>query len=281
MRRRLVDLSVLVENSPSEPMEIEIDRLGPRWGAWRFCFEVFWNRRLPLRKRAANALRFITGKARLLPWDFPDRAFLTLDTVRLPTHMGTHVDAPVHYGPATSGDRSRSVDELPLEWFYNRGVKLDLRHMRKGQSIEVEDLVEALDASGHQLQAEDIVLIWTATDRLWGKREYFSDAPGMSRAATAWLVERQIKLIGIDTYGFDRPFGAMLSDFFQTRDPRHLWPAHFYGREREYIQIERLANLDQLPATGFDVVCFPLRIRGLDASWVRAVGVVPENKLQS
>ena len=46
-------------------------------------------------------------------------------------------------------------------------------------------------------------------------------------------------LIGIDTYGFDRPFGAMLSDFFQTRDPRHLWPAHFYGREREYIQIDR------------------------------------------
>lgn len=273
---QLVDLSVLVENSPSEPMRIEVQRLDPVRGARHFCFEAFWNRRLPLPKRVQQALRFVSGKARILPKDFPGRAFLTLDTVKLPTHMGTHVDAPVHYGPTSDGTPARSVDQLPLEWFFGRGVRLDLRHKGKAQYIQPEDLEHALQASGHELRRGDIVLIWTGTDRLWGKREYFSDAPGMSRAATEWLVERGIRVIGIDTYGFDRPLGAMLGDFYRTRDPRHLWPAHFYGREREYIQIERLANLDKLPPTGFDIACFPLKIRGLDASWVRAVGILPE-----
>jgi len=239
--------------------------------------QAFWNQRLPLKTRVRQAVKFLTGESRILPSDFPGRAFLTLDTVKLPTHMGTHVDAPVHYGPNARGDQAMSVDQLPLEWFFGRGVRLDLRHKGRAEYIETDDIERALDAAQHQLRAGDIVLIWTGTDALWGKKEYFSDAPGMSRDATEWLVERGIKGIGIDTYGFDRPFPAMLGDFFRTRDRRHLWPAHFYGREREYIQIERLTNLKELPDSGFEVVCFPLKIRGLDASWVRAVGVVPEN----
>jgi len=262
--KKIIDLSVLVENSPSEPMEIRVRRLDHHRGARRFCREVAQR----FAEDQANGLR------RLSPRDFPERAFLTLDTVTMPTHMGTHIDAPVHYGPETAGRPARAVDELPLEWFYGRGVRLDLTHKQTAESIEAEDVAAALERTGHDLRPFDIVLIWTGTDRLWGKREYFTDAPGMSRAATAWLVERGIKVIGIDTYGFDRPFGAMLEDFWRTGDRTHLWPAHFYGREREYVQIERLAHLDLLSATGFEVACFPLRIRGLDASWVRAVAFV-------
>lgn len=262
--RRLVDLSVLVDNSPSEPMEIRVERLGHIDGAKKFCGEV----------ATRNAAK--SDPRRLQPEDFPDGAFITLDTVTLPTHMGTHIDAPVHYGPNCEGSPARSVDELPLEWFYGDGVRLDLRHKQPGDFITLADIKAALDVTGSKLKPLDIVLIWTGTDKLWGKREYFSDAPGMSREATAWLVESGIKVIGIDTYGFDRPFVTMLEDFWQTGDRNYLWPAHFYGREREYIQIERLANLEQLPNTGFQVACFPLRVKGLDASWVRAVGLIEE-----
>lgn len=260
--RRLVDLSVLVENSPSEPMEIRVERLGHIDGAKQFCGEV----------AARNSAK--SDPRRLEPEDFPDGAFITLDTVTLATHMGTHIDAPVHYGPESEGSRARSVDELPLEWFYGSGVRLDLRHKGPGDFITVIDIQEALATTGHKLKPLDIVLIWTGTDKLWGSREYFSQAPGMSREATEWLVAQGIKVIGIDTYGFDRPFVTMLEDFWRTGDKSFLWPAHFYGREREYIQIERLANLEQLSATHFDVACFPLRIKGLDASWVRAVGIM-------
>ena len=264
--RRLIDLSVLVENSPSEPMEIRVERLDHFEGAKKFSGEV----------EARNSAKTPPDPRRLHPEDFPDSAFITLDTVTLPTHMGTHIDAPIHYGPNSEGSPARSVHELPLEWFYGSGVRLDLTHKAAGDFITVEDIKDALDASEHKLKPLDIVLIWTGTDKLWGKREYFSHAPGMGREATEWLADQGIKVMGIDTYGFDRPFVTMLEDFWRTGDRSFLWPAHFYGREREYIQIERLANLDQLPATGFQVACFPLRIKGLDASWVRAVGLVEE-----
>jgi len=264
--RRLVDLSVLVENSLSEPMKIQVDRLDHFEGAKQFCGEV----------ASRNSAKNPADPRRLQPEDFPDSAFITLDTVTLPTHMGTHIDAPIHYGPDSEGSPARSVDQLPLEWFFGDGVRLNLCHKAPGDFITVEDIKAALDATGHQLKPLDIVLIWTGTDKLWGKREYFSHAPGMSREATDWLAQAGIKVMGIDTYGFDRPFVTMLEDFWRTGDHNYLWPAHFYGREREYIQIERLANLDGLPDTGFQVACFPLRIKGLDASWVRAVGLVEE-----
>jgi kynurenine formamidase len=117
-------------------------------------------------------------------------------------------------------------------------------------------------------------LVATGVDRLWGKPEYFSQAPGMGREATDWLLAQGIKVIGIDTYGFDRPFPVMLREFWKTGDSGHLWPAHFLGREKEYIQIERLTNLDKLPDKGFRLACFPLKIKGLDASWVRAVAII-------
>jgi len=247
-------------------MEIRVERLDHFEGAKKFSGEV----------EARNSAKTPPDTRRLRPEDFPDSAFITLDTVTLPTHMGTHIDAPIHYGPNSEGSPARSVHELPLEWFYSSGVRLDLTHKKPSDFITVADIKDAVEVAKHQLKPLDIVLIWTGTDKLWGKREYFSDAPGMGREATEWLADQGIKVMGIDTYGFDRPFVTMIEDFWRTGDRSFLWPAHFYGREREYIQIERLANLDKLPATGFKVACFPLRIKGLDASWVRAVGMVEE-----
>jgi len=263
---KIIDLSVLVENSPSEPMEIKIKRFDYFKGAKMFC-----------RKLACkNLLDFIKGKKRLRHTDFPDQAFLSLDIVTLPTHMGTHIDAPFHYGPAQYALQGKTVEALSLDEFYRPGVRLDLRYKKPGEYIEVSDLKKALSQINYSLKPRDIVLIWTGSDSLWGTPQYFFQAPGMSREATAWLVEQGIYVIGTDTYGFDRPFGSMLKDYFRTGDKRHLWPAHFYGREKEYIQIERLTNLGSLPDLGFTVVCFPLKIKGIDASWVRAVALVNE-----
>ena len=42
------------------------------------------------------------------------------------THSGTHVDAPLHYGPSANG-HTRTIDEVPLEWCFGNGVRLDFR----------------------------------------------------------------------------------------------------------------------------------------------------------
>ena len=65
--------------------------------------------------------------------------------------------------------------------------------------------------------------------------------------------------------------------FQETGDRSVLWPAHFAGRRREYCQIERLSNLDALPAPfGFTLSCFPVKIVGAGAGWARAVAMVED-----
>ena len=84
-------------------------------------------------------------------------------------------------------------------------------------------------------------------------------------------------MIGIDAYTIDRPFKNMVEDFQRTGDGRYIWPAHFAGITREYCQIEKLANLDQIPnATGFWISCLPVKIKAASAGWRRAVAIVPE-----
>lgn len=273
---RLVDLSVTIENTRSEPMQVKRKRMTYHKGARSFCRNVAWNSKLPFKKRLRQLWHYVSGSRRLVPQDFPDSAFLSLDILTLPTHMGTHIDAPYHYGPRTDGEAAQTVEELPIEWFYRPAVCLDLTHKKPGEYITVEDLNDCLERIQYKLQSMDIVLLYTGTDKHWGSADYFHKFPGMSRDATEWLVNQGIKVIGIDTYGFDRPFSVMLNDFWATGDRRHLWPAHFYGREKAYVQLERLANLDKLPAKDFEVACFPLRIKGADASWVRAVAMIKE-----
>jgi len=97
----------------------------------------------------------------------------------------------------------------------------------------------------------------------------------MGAEATNHLVERDIRVIGTDTYGFDKPFSAMGDRFAETGDRSELWPAHFTGREVEYFQIEKMGSLDALPRrTDIPLVTFPIKIIGASAGSVRPVAFI-------
>ncbi|MFH1537712.1 MAG: cyclase family protein, partial [bacterium] len=154
------------------------------------------------------------------------------------------------------------------------GVVLDLTHKRPAEYISTGDVEDALSKISYKLKPFDIVLLHTGAAKKWGSLEYLSAHPGMSREATLWLIERGVKVIGTDGYGFDRPFLAMLNDH-RAGKPGSLWPAHFAGREREYCHIEKLANLDRIPVPhGFRVAVFPINVKGASAGWCRAVAIV-------
>ena len=89
---------------------------------------------------------------------------------------------------------------------------LDLRHKQPGEFIEIADLEAAIEAIGYTLAPRDIVLLQTGCDRKLHAGDYF-EQPGMGRESTLWLVEQGIRVIGIDAFGFDRPFSAMTEDF--------------------------------------------------------------------
>ena len=80
---------------------------------------------------------------------------------------------------------------------------------------------------------------------------------------------------GTDAFSLDAPFEVIRSRFLETGDKGALWPAHFAGHSAPYCQIEKLANLAELPDSGFWVACFPIKVARASAGWTRAVGLLP------
>ncbi len=207
--------------------------------------------------------------------DLPQGLGWAVDTLTLSTHAGTHVDAPWHYSPVSGGKKARTIDEMPLEWFYGDGVVLDVRHKPRGSAVTVDDLKKALKGIGYTLKPGDIVLIQTGADNYWGTPEYQEAGCGMTRESTLWLIKQGIRVMGTDAWGWDRPFWAIREEFQKTRDKSVIWGGHYAGIEEEYCHIEKLANLDKLPRpVGFKVACFPIKIVGGSGGWSRVVAIL-------
>ncbi|QUL56047.1 cyclase family protein [Paenibacillus tritici] len=252
MTYHFIDLSVHMEENPGELAPYGFEQTGHKEGADRFARQFDGSRK-----------------------DFPGEEFLNMEMITASTHTGTHFDAPLHFGSMSEGKPAASIDQVPLEWCYGDGVVLDVTHIQAGEAIEQPDIEQALERIGYKLKPLDIVLIRTGADRHWGTPRYLTDYPGMSREATQYLTGQGIKVMGIDSYGFDRPFKNMIGDYKRTGDNAYLFPAHFWGREQTYCHMERLANLEQIPVPyGFKVACFPVKIRAAGAAWVRAVAIV-------
>lgn len=216
------------------------------------------------------------NKLGIQPDDFQDGLALAGEHVSAEFifHIGTHCDAPFHYGPTSAGQRARTIDELPLEDFYGDGVILDMRHKEPRSGITLKDVQKALEDMDYTIKPGDIVLIMTGFDKHIYDEKYLKDQPGMTGEATEWLIDQGVKLMGIDAYTFDRPFGAMVEDV-KAGNKSALFPAHFAGRKKEYYHIEKLANLDKVPVKhGFKFCAFPIKVKGGTAGSVRAVAMV-------
>lgn len=196
------------------------------------------------------------------------------ENLSLSTHGTTHVDAPWHYAPQCAGDTARTIDEMPLDWFFGDGVVVDISDLALTAAAEIAHVDAALQQAQHRIQPGDIVLFRTGNDRLWGQRDYYFAGPGVSPAATKWLIERGVRLMGIDAWGFDAPLKHQAELAKQSGSKDIFWGAHFVGTQMEYCHIERLANLDALPVTGFKVCAFPLKVRRGSAGPARVVAIV-------
>jgi len=124
---------------------------------------------------------------------------------------------------------------------------------------------EALDKINYKLKPLDVVLVYTGASKAWGTPEYLVKGCGMGREATLWLLEQGVRVTGTDAWSWDRPLALIADEFKQTRDPSIIWEGHFAGIEKGYCHMEKLANLDQLPPTGFTVCCFPVKIKAASA----------------
>ena len=220
-------------------------------------------------EQGAQTIETIFGVGRELLRD--GEGWTTETFLRFGTHNSTHVDAPWHYNSTIGGEPARTIDQLPLEWFYAPGVIIDATDGEDGQVLSADDLRERVPRDLHEL---DIVLVRTGRDEFYGQPDYIARGPGVSAEATRWLYEEGVRVMGIDAWGWDAPLHIQAEEARSSGKSGVFWAAHQV--DLEYSQIERLCNLGGLPDHGFQVACFPLRIEGGSAAPARVVAILPD-----
>lgn len=253
---KIIDLSKTVEDNPRAPSFLRV-KIKPNK---RFVPKLM--------------LRVLGLPFRLMPKDFEGWAD---DCIRkLGVHSTTHIDAPVHYGSTSEGERAEGIDEMPLERCVGPGVVLDMSHKAEGDPITVDDLKAELERTGATIGEGTITLIRTDRDKFHKEPDFWKRGTGMSAEATEWLIDQGSRVMGIDQWGWDLPFHVHIARSKAENRDDLFWEAHRVGIRKKYWHMEQLTNLAALPPKGFTVYVMPLKLAGASAAPARVVAILDE-----
>ncbi|MBI2370778.1 MAG: cyclase family protein [Deltaproteobacteria bacterium] len=170
------------------------------------------------------------------------------------THIGTHLDAPMHFQPG-----GQTIEQLPLERLVGEAAVVSMKKGRV-EPITIKDL----EGATPQVRDGDMVLFHTGWGAKWGTDEYH-EHPYLADELVDWLVARKVPLIGVDFVTPDLPF--------QLRKPGFTYPIHRGLLPRGILIIENL-NLEAVAGQRVILHAFPVKIRGGDGAPVRVVARV-------
>ncbi len=130
-------------------------------------------------------------------------------------HAGTHLD-------------TYNMSAIPLEYFKNIGVLLDVSRISEEREIGIDDI------SGINIPQNSFVLIRTARseNEVYGTAGYFSNHPQLSHDLINYLLSKKIRFIGIDCSGI-------------RRGDEHEKADRLCESKGVYV-VENLTNLDKL-----------------------------------
>ena len=174
--------------------------------------------------------------------DMHSGANLTLSDVRTTVHVGAHADAPKHYVKQGCDIASRRLD-----YYIGRCVVLHIR-VRRGERITPAHL------EGKVVSAPRVLL---RTGTFPDPRSWNNDFASLSPALVDDFYQHGVMLIGIDTPSVD-PFASEALE------------AHQAFARNDMAMLEGL-TLDDVEEGEYELIAPPLRMRGADASPVRAI----------
>jgi arylformamidase len=194
----------------------------------------------PLIDQHINVWPGDTPFAQTINLDMNAGANLTLSDMRTTVHVGAHADAPSHY-VADGAD----IAERPLELYVGRCAVMGV-DVKRGERIRPK-----------HLRPFDAPRVLFRTGTFPDPRRWNNDFASLSPELVDALHRQGVVLIGIDTPSVD-PFESKALE------------AHQAFARNDMAILEGLV-LDGVDEGEYELIALPLRIRGGDASPVRAV----------
>ena len=182
------------------------------------------------------------------------------ETVIFPTHIGTHIDAPLH--KIRGG---KSLDEFSLVRFFGPAVTVNLRHKKEDEEILDTDLMhyDSLILPGKN------VLLSTG----WSEKKYSDDydgylyhSPWLGAGAADYLVRKGVNAVGIDHFSI----GGASADNVEV--------PHDILLGADILIMEDLALPDVLfEHQDWTIAAFPLKAAGVSGMPARIVAIETES----
>ncbi len=176
--------------------------------------------------------------------DIEQGDMINLSVISMGAHTGTHVDAPIHFV-----GKGQGIDDMPVDTLVGRARVIEIRDP---ESIKPEELAR------HRIRHGERILFKTEnSSHVWQKDEFVEDFVFISDAAADLLVDRGVRLVGIDymSVGSFRHGGSYVH---KTLLSGGIWI------------IEGL-NLSNVMPGKYDLISLPLRIVGGDGAPARAI----------
>jgi arylformamidase len=172
----------------------------------------------------------------------PDK--MLMNWVETETHIGTHVELPAHFT-----HEGKSSSEMPIQSFLGEAIVLDFTCLKpkegKRQPILSSHLVK--------VKKDDIVLMWSSYNR--------DEQPYISPEASECLALKPVKMVGVQNIGVEAPNSSTAT--------------HVNLLKNEIPLIEGLVNMEQIRKERLFYIGLPLKVAGLDSSWIRAIALEP------
>lgn len=170
------------------------------------------------------------------------------------SHTGTHMDAPCHF--IVGG---KTLVQFPVDRFMGKGVVIDVQPTIEHMALDKE----CFTPYERYLDEGSFVIIRTGWDRYFAQEKYFSH-PYIGESGAAYLVEKRVSLVGIDTLSVDSTVGAT----------EH---AHRILLGADVLLVENLTNLSALRTKSSYFFSFlPLKLSDADGAPIRAVARIDQ-----
>ncbi|MEO1011921.1 MAG: cyclase family protein [Bacteroidota bacterium] len=173
--------------------------------------------------------------------------------LRLYSHSGTHMDAPLHFeiNPQT-------IDELPLERLISRAWVVDLTFIRPKEEI----LVHHVSSSLKGFKKGESILMYSGWSKRLGTDEYRDDLPRISKELAQWMGQKGVNILGVEP-----PSVADVNNMEEVTE------IHTILMENDIIIAEGLTNLDSLTKQEVTLIALPLKFEKGDGAPARIIAL--------